>query len=262
MLDTEFTSLMLRQTIRPLCLCAALCTAVAMPERPASAAQSASQPAQPDNPDALYRNRENLPSAERAADGWQARASADFDSAWKLARVCYWLGTHGAKESRRAALERGVKAGESAVLLSPNRPEGHFWMAADMGMLAESFGLSQGLKYRGRIRAELERTIAIDATWDEGSAEAALGEWYATVPGLFGGDKKKAEEHLRRAVAINAESRTALIDLAELLIDQGRTSEARPLLRRAVDAPIDPDWAPEDRADARHAADLLATLGQ
>jgi tetratricopeptide (TPR) repeat protein len=187
--------------------------------------------------------------------------STDFDSAWKLARACYWIGTHGPREARRAALERGVKAGESAVRLAPTRPEGHFWMAADMGTLAESFGLGQGLKYRGRIRDELERAIAVDPRWEEGSAEAALGEWYATVPGLFGGDRKKAEEHLRRALAINQESRTALVDLAELLIDEGRKSEARTLLRRAIDAPIDPEWAPEDRENARHAAEISGRLG-
>jgi tetratricopeptide (TPR) repeat protein len=231
--------------------------------RPPDPADSASQQrAQPDNPDALYRNRENLQSAQRAADLWEARASTDFDAAWKLARACYWLGTHGPKEARRAALERGVKAGESAVRLSPNRPEGHFWMATDMGALAESFGLGQGLKYRGRIRDELERAIAIDPKWEEGSAEAELGEWYATVPGLFGGDKKKADEHLRRALAINPESRTALIELAELFIDEGRKGEAPALLQRAIDLAVDPEWAPEDREDARHAARLLANLGK
>ena len=32
--------------------------------------------------------------------------------------------------------------------LGPDRPEGHYWLAADMGALAESFGLTQGMKYR------------------------------------------------------------------------------------------------------------------
>ena len=73
-----------------------------------------------------------------------------------------------------------------------------------------------------------------------GSAEAALGQWYAKVPGLFGGDNKKAEAHFRRAIAINPESRTALVNLGDLLIDEGHKDEARTLLQRAIDAPIDP----------------------
>ena len=200
-----------------------------------------------DNPDALYRSRENRESATRAADLWEADASTSFQSAWKLARVCYWLGTHGPHEGRRPALERGVKAGENAVRLAAGQAEGHFWLAATMGALAESFGLMQGLKYRGRIKDELERVIAIDPAWQEGAAESALGQWYSRVPRLLGGSHKKAAEHLRRAIAINPQSRVALSYLADLLIDDGRKDEARTLLQRVIDAPIDPEWAPEDQ---------------
>jgi hypothetical protein len=212
------------------------------------------------NPDALYRDRENIASAQRAADLWQARASTDFDAAWKLARISYWLGTHGPREARGAALERGITAGTSAAQLSPNRPEGHFWLAANMGARAEEGGMGAGLKYRGKIRDELQRTLAIDPKYEEGSTEAALGQWYAKVPGMFGGSKTDAESHFRRAIAINQESRTALVDLAQLLMDDGRKDEARLLLHRAIDAPIDPAWAPEDRETAAQAAALLKKL--
>jgi len=47
----------------------------------------------------------------------------------------YWLGGHGAVDARRKALERGVTAGQAAAKLQPNRPEGHFWAAANMGAL-------------------------------------------------------------------------------------------------------------------------------
>jgi hypothetical protein len=58
----------------------------------------------------------------------------------------------------------------------PNRDwfSAHFWLAANMGTLAESFG--------------------------EGLADRALGRWYFRVPALFGGSKKKAVEHLQRAL--------------------------------------------------------------
>lgn len=214
----------------------------------------------PNDPDALYRDRENPASADHAAELWARRADTDFDSAWKLARVCYWLGTHGPRDARRDALERGVTAGESAVRLAPDRPDGHFWLAADMGALAESFGLRQGLKYRGRIKSELERVIAIAPGWQGASAEAALGRWYLEVPWLFGGSKKKAEAELRLALSLNPESRTALDALADLLIDDGRVDEARTLLQRVVDLPVEPEWAPEDRAFAKEAAARLKAL--
>jgi len=50
------------------------------------------------------------------------------------------------------------------------------------------------------------------------------------------------------------------VDLAELMIDRGKKDEARTLLRRAIDAPIDPDWAPEDRETSAQATALLKKL--
>src|SRR5260221_6900332 len=158
--------------------------------------------------DQLYRHRDDLSSARRAADLWAAAAATGFESAWKLSRVSYWLGTQSPASERRAALERGVRAGEAAVRLGPDRPEGHFWLAANMGELAES-GAMQGLKYRGRIRDELERARAIAPGWQGGSAEAALGQWYFEVPGMLGGSHKKAEEPLRRALTYDPENREA-----------------------------------------------------
>lgn len=214
------------------------------PEAPSASVPAPGRLAAGD-PDSLYRGRAHRPNAEAAADIWAATASTEFESAWKLARVCYWLGSHGTEPQRRAALERGVQAGETAVRLAPDRPEGHFWMAASMGALAEAFGMSQGLKYRGRIREALERVLAIQPGWQQGSAEAALGRWYARVPRLLGGNKGKAEAYYRQALAVDPYSRLALVYYAELIEDD-RPVEARALLQRVLEAPPDEAWGPED----------------
>ena len=107
------------------------------------------------DPDALYHRRDDLASARQAADIWQTRVkqnSKDFESAWKAARARYWLGSHAPEGERRAFLEQGIAAARAAVAVEPNKPEGHFWLAANMGTLAESFGLRQGIKYRGEIK--------------------------------------------------------------------------------------------------------------
>jgi tetratricopeptide (TPR) repeat protein len=209
------------------------------------------------DPDEFYRQREDLSSAKRAAEIWSAKAGTDFEAAWKLARAAYWIGGHAPEGERRAALERGVVAGETAARLKPERPEGHYWLAADMGALAESFGMSQGMKYRSRIKAELERVAAIDAAWEQASALTALGRWYYLVPRLFGGSRAKADEHFRRALDQFPYSVTALLFLAESLTAQKRTDEVRTLLQRVIDAPIEADWAPEVRDFKRKAADRL-----
>jgi tetratricopeptide (TPR) repeat protein len=224
------------------------------------AAFSALVLAQADNPDALYRERLDVAKAQRAADIWSGRLAAnprDYESAWKLARAEYWIGTQGPMDARRAALERGSEVGKTASMIEPMRPEGFFWMAASMGALAESYGLRQGLKYRGPIKDALERVLMIDPAFQNGSADRALGRWYFKVPGLFGGSKTKSVEHLKKSLTYNPNSTASLYFLAETLLDMNRTAEAREALQKVIAAPIDPDWAPEDRDFKRKAQALL-----
>ncbi len=215
------------------------------------------------DPDALYRQRENIASAQQAEAIWAdrlAKNAKDFESAWKLARARYWLGTHGPEKSRKATLENGIAAARAAIAVEPNKPEGHFWVAANMGALAESFGLRQGLKYRGEIKSELETVLRLDPAFQQGSADRALGRWYYKVPGLFGGSDRKSEEHLRRSLTYNPNSTVSLFFLGETLIELKKKDEARAILQKAIDAPLDPEWAPEDRDFKHKAQALLASL--
>ena len=203
-----------------------------------------------EDPDALYRQRETLASAQQAEAIWAgrlARDAKDFESAWKLARARYWLGGHAEAAKRKAYLESGIAAARTAAAIAPSKPDGHFWIAANMGALAESFGMKQGLKYRGDIKDALETVLRLDPAYLQGSADRALGRWYFKVPGLFGGSDRKSEEHLRKSLTYNPNSSASLFFLAETLIDVKKNDEARATLQKLRDAPVDPDWAPEDR---------------
>ena len=148
-----------------------------------------------------------MASAQRALDIWAGELKAhprEFEVAWKLARIAYWLGTHGPEDQRRSILEQGVEAARTAATVEPGKPEGPFWLAANMGALAESFGLRAGLKYRKPIKEALETVLRLDPAFQNGSADRALGRWYFRVPGLFGGSNKQAEAHLRASLAIRS----------------------------------------------------------
>ena len=213
--------------------------------------------------DALYADRSNLASARQADNQWKAALASnprDFDAAWKLARADFWLGGHVPDAERRAFYEDGMEAARKAIAIEPNRPEGHFWLGANMGTMAESFGLRAGLKYRGPIRDELETVLRLDPKFQEGSADRALGRWYAKVPGLFGGSSKKAEEHYRAALKIDPNSTATHFYMAELFVDEDRKPDARAELQKVLDAPFDPDWTPEDRDFKSKARALLPKL--
>jgi tetratricopeptide (TPR) repeat protein len=213
--------------------------------------------------DRLYADRANLASARRAIDIWSAAVAADahdFDAAWKLARAEYWLGGHGPDAERRKDLERGIDAGRKAAAAEPNRPEGHFWIAANMGALAESFGLRQGIKYRKPIKESLETVLRLDPAFMDGSADRALGRWYFKVPGMFGGDRKLSEAHLRKSLTYNPASTASLFFLGELLEDEGRKAEARTEYQAVIDAPLNPTWAAEDQEFKEKARRAMAGL--
>jgi tetratricopeptide (TPR) repeat protein len=231
--------------------------ALRLPPADASAARAT---AQDENPDVLYAAREDLASARRAMTIWQNRLSRDardFESAWKLARARYWVGGHAGSAEAKQIFEDGIAAAKTAAAVRPERPEGHFWMAANMGALAESFGLRQGIKYRGAIKEALLTVLKIDPAFQQGSADRALGRWYYKVPGLFGGSKKQSEEHLRKSLTYAPQSTASHFFLAETLFELDRAADARAELQRVLEAPLDPDWGPEDREFKSKAEALL-----
>lgn len=218
-------------------------------------------PAQTGDPDRLYDDREQLASALAAADVWAARLSrdpGDYDSAWKLARAAYWLGSHVPDAQRRAQYERGLDAGDRAVTLQPDRPEGHFWLAATMGAMAESFGVRAGLRYREAIKRELETVLAIDPAYLQGAADRALGRWYFRVPRLFGGSRQRAIAHLERSLTYDGLDAASNFFLAELYLDTRDGDDARRHLELVLKAPETREWGPEVREFKRKAQRLLA----
>jgi hypothetical protein len=94
----------------------------------------------------------------------------------------------------------------------------------------------------------------------KGSADRALGRWYNEVPRLFGGSNKESEAHLRKSLIYYPQSTVTLYFLAETLLDENKKAEAKAALQQVIDAPIDPDWGPEDRDYKEKARKLLSEL--
>jgi hypothetical protein len=133
-------------------------------------------------------------------------------------------------------------------------------MAADMGAMAESFGIRAGLRYRGPIKEALETVLRIDPSFQQGSADRALGRWYFKVPRLFGGNRDRAIEHLKKSLVHNPDSTATHFFLAETYLDMDRRDDARREARLVLDAPLDPAWTPEDREFKQKATDLLKQI--
>jgi hypothetical protein len=216
-----------------------------------------------DDPDALYRQRETLEFAIRAAGIWKARLSAnsrDFDVACKLARACLYIGEMLPRRERAPHFKEGMAAARIAIALEPRRPDGYFWLGTNMGALAGASSAFTALRYRSAVREAFEAVIARDPAFARGGGFCVLGKYYNVVPALFGGSKRRSEELLRRCLAYDPGSTVGHYYLGQTLVALGRTPEARAALRAAIDAPFDPEYVPEGRLWKRRAERLLAKL--
>ena len=201
--------------------------------------------------------------ARRAAEMWAAELAqnpASFDAAWKLARASYWLGGHAQQSERRKFLEQGIEAGRKAVAIEPNRPEGHFWIAANMGSLAESFGMMQGLKYRKQIKEELETVLGLEPGFQSGSAQSRARALVLQGSRPLWGKQQARGGVFAPIAEYDVNNTVSHYFLAEVLIDEKRDDEARTELQKVIDAPPNPDWEPENQDYKARARVRLAAI--
>jgi tetratricopeptide (TPR) repeat protein len=218
--------------------------------------------ADPD-PETLYRQRETLGLAMRAAEIWQARLLEhpnDFELACKLARAHFWIGESLPRNERAPHYRSGMAAARSAIALDPRRPDGHFWLGVNMGALAGASNVFVALRSLSAIREALETSVARDPAFSKGGGLCALGKYYNSVPPLLGGDKAQSEALLRRCLSYDPASIVGHYYLGQTLAARGKTDEARLALRNALDTPFDPDYVPEGKVWKRRARRLLDKL--
>lgn len=155
-------------------------------------------------------------------------------------------------EEKLAAYGRGRELGKRAVELAPRNHDAHLWYAINTGRLGQTRGVLSSLFLLPTLREEIEILLQLDPR--SVRAHALAGNVYTEVPGLFGGDKEKAEAHFKKGLAIDPKFTVVRIDLARLYIATGRYAEARRELQRVIDetAPtFVTDWTVKDRPRAR-----------
>lgn len=211
----------------------------------------------------LFRSyHEDLERIDRARALLEAEAARrpTRDALVLLAWVHLSWGDHRARtpEEKLRAYEQGREAARRAVELDPRSADAHFWYAANLGRWALARGKLRAAFLVGTLREEIETVLRLDPQHVGGLALA--GSFYLETPGFLGGDVSKAEEYLRRALALDPHFTRARLELARCLIAQRRLDEARGELRRVLEESRPTyyaDWVVRHRPAAER---LLATL--
>lgn len=197
---------------------------------------------------ALLKNYQEEPARiDQARDLLEAAIARDgnTDAATlvTLSRVWFLFAENRARteEARLNAYERGRAAAQQAIAKAPGSAEAHLWLAVNLGSWANVKGLVRSLLTLRTIRQEVDTVLRLDPNNVDGNIMA--GSLYRELPVLLGGDPALAEQHFKKAQALDPHLTGVGIELALLYSNTGRIGEARRELQGVLDEP-----APTDRS--------------
>ncbi len=198
--------------------------------------------------DDYYLGRHNLANVYtglRILQAVVAKDAGNYDAWWRISKFYNYLARFSKDGEQRLLLQQAVIAGEKAEALQPKRVEGHFWLGASYGLLAEKSNFLEGLRMVDKIRAEMEAAVKIDPNYEEAAALIALGRMDYRVPFFKGGDVQRSVQLLEESLRLSPDNSLAMLYLADSYRAIGRLNEARNLLERILNLCPDPGYYTE-----------------
>jgi len=168
----------------------------------------------------------------------------DFDALVTAAQSLASVAENDSQSDRRRdAAKRGIVAARRARELKPDRVEGHYWYAINVGFLAD-VDRSYGLDAVAEMEPALKRAGEIDERYDYAGPLRVLGVLLlrAPQPPVSIGSPRKGLRLLQRAVERFPDYPENYLYLGEALREAGRADEAKAAWQKVLALP-----APADR---------------
>lgn len=212
--------------------------------------------------DELFNQREDIAKLREAVQTLNGARIADhrvFEIEWKFAKYSYFLGkrTDSEKETEKV-LKEGEKAAMIAIRMEPEKPDGYFWFAANLGEEARLSPMTVGLKRVDEIRTALKKVIELQPDYQGASAYDGLAR-IELETGLIGGKSRKAIEYLEKALELEKNNSNIRINLAKAYLRVDRDGEAKKQLEYVVSMKPDEDYKFEYEENLKEAKRLLET---
>jgi tetratricopeptide (TPR) repeat protein len=205
-------------------------------------------------------NPSNLDQALRLLRQAVSDNPNDYEAWWRIARTEAHLGSNRDPKDEKgqvADFQAGVDAGHKAVALQPNRVEGHFWLGANYGLLAETEGWFRGLRLLDTIRHEMETVVRLDPEYEQAAGQRTLARIYYRAPFFKGGDKQRSIQLLMDCLKRYPQDSFALLYLGDDYLAVGRKAEAKALFEQILILCPDPIYGPELAGNQEEARDRL-----
>jgi tetratricopeptide (TPR) repeat protein len=183
----------------------------------------------------------------------------NYEIEWKFAKYSYFLGKAEQIEKEAIAIfEKGKDAARIASRVEPQKPDGHFWYGANLGELARISPVTVGIKSVDDIHESMDAVIAIDPSYQNGSAFDALGQLEMATRTLKNGTTAKAIEYYQKGLEISPDNANIRLHLAEALISAKKETEARAQLNTLFSLKPNPEYINEHQVAVEKGKALMA----
>ena len=183
----------------------------------------------------------------------------NYEIEWKFAKYSYFLGmVEPIEKDAIAVFEKGRDAAKIAARVDPNRPDGHFWYAANLGELARISPVTVGIKSVDDIRESMNAVIAIEPNYQNASAFDALGQVEMATRTFKGGSTEKAIEFYQKGLELSPDNANLRLHLAEAFIAVRKVPDARKHLNALFNLTPNPLYEIEHKVAIEKGRALMA----
>ena len=176
-----------------------------------------------------------------------------YEAAWKASRAY----REYANDSKKLSVEGwedickeygklGMKYGEKAIELDPNKIDGYFWYGCSVGNYSDGVSILTALKegLKDKTQSSFEKSYELDKMYEDGGPIKALGRFWFVLPWPLQ-KKDKALTYLKEYQQLYPDDAEGQVFLSEVLIKTKSTDEAKVLLEKAAtaDEKYYADWA-------------------
>ncbi len=199
----------------------------------------------------------DMPTALARFEAALGADSTSYEATWRAGETLLDIGKQTpdtVKSPARDSLYARAEAyGRRAVALNPDGTDGRYVLAAAIGRASLTKSKKERVRRAAEIRAEALRALELDAS--NHKAYHVMGRWNAEIMRLSGLERffarnflggkifsaaswDSAVVYMDRAVAASPETIYHHLDLAEILVERGRYTEARGHLEEIARLPV------------------------
>ncbi len=211
--------------------------------------------------DELYAQRSDPAKAQAAVETFSqavAAEPANIKAVEGLSAALYWVGEHLTdKKEREAVHAKGMDAAEKLIAAHPKSAVGYYRRGVHQVRILK---LTRNTKLIDPVKEDMAKVLEIDPSYEGGGASRVLGRLYFSLPWIMGGSNKKAIKNLTKAVELGPKLYLNHVYLAEVLIKQKKTEEAKKLIETVLSGTPEDNYKPEFEECKAQAEKLKAGL--